>query len=69
MKKNFGVFDNMDIKLLSNKNLCHHLLCMLSQIALKKKNAKNLAKKFTKQVQIRVLSASSIKYVTDERFL
>ena len=40
MKIIFGAFDNLDIKLLSHKNFCHHLLCMLSQIDLKVKNAK-----------------------------
>ena len=49
MKIIIGVFDNLDIKLFSNKNLCHHLLCMLLQIALTVKNAKKKAKKKSKK--------------------
>ena len=45
MKIIFGAFDNLDIKLLSHKNFCHHLLCMLSQIGLKVKNAKKICEK------------------------
>ena len=49
MKIIFGVFDNLDIKLLSHKNFCHHLLCMFLQIGLKVKNAKkNCEKNFKK---------------------
>ena len=52
MKIICDVFDNLDTKLLSSKNLCHHLICMHSHIALKVKNVKKLRKKFQKKVQM-----------------
>ena len=48
MKIIIGVFDNLHIKLFSNKNLCHHLLCMLLQIFLTVKNAKKKCEKNSK---------------------
>ena len=49
MKIIIGVFDKVDIKLLSYENLFHHMDYRILQKALKLKSAKKLRKKFLKK--------------------